>query len=81
MAKVRELCGLIHGVYDHESDFAEKLGWSRQKLNKITNGITEPNLNDVAEIAEGLGQPLNYIADIFLRYKSPNGQQVKTNGM
>jgi len=81
MAKIKELSGLIHGMYNHESDFAKELGWPRQKLNKITNGVKEPDLTEASEIAEALGQPLNYIIDIFLRSKSPNGQlETPTNG-
>lgn len=79
MAKIKELSGLIHGMYNHESDFAKQLGWPRQKLNKITNGMREPDLNDAVEIATALGQPLDYIIDIFLRSKSPNGQRLPSN--
>lgn len=77
MAKVRELCGLIHSEYDNESDFAKALGWPRQKLNKITTGKKEPDLDEVAQLSDCLHQPLETIAQIFLRYKSPNGQQIQ----
>ena len=75
MAKVRELCGLIYSEYDSESDFAKALGWPRQKLNKITTGKKEPDLDEVAQLSVCLNRPLEAIAQIFLRYKSPNGQQ------
>lgn len=76
MKKVRELCGLIHARYDSESDFARELGWSRQRLNQLTTGNREPNLDDVAKISAALDRPLDEIAQIFLRAKSPNGQQI-----
>jgi transcriptional regulator with XRE-family HTH domain len=76
LSKVRELCGLIHSQYDSESDFARQLGWSRQRLNGITTGKREPNLEDVARMSAALNRPLDEIAQIFLREKSPNGQQM-----
>lgn len=73
MAKVKELCGLIHSQYDTEAEFASKLGWDRRKLNRITNGQKEPDLEEVNEIAKGLNRPLEEIAHIFLDRKSPIG--------
>lgn len=73
MAKVLELCGLIHSKYKNESAFALALGWTKQRLNKITNGKTQPSLEDAIEIADGLGVNVSTIADIFLRQKSPIG--------
>ena len=75
MAKVRELCAMIHGNFDTESECARTLGWPRQKLNKITNGTREPTLEEVSQIAAVFQKPLGDIAEIFLRQKSPNGQQ------
>lgn len=75
MAKIRELCGLIHSKYDTEADFARDLGWPRQRLNKITTGAKEPDLHETAEIAAKLDASLEDIAAIFLRNKSPNEQR------
>lgn len=75
MAKIRELCGLIHSKYDTEADFARALGWKRQRLNRITTGAREPDLHETAEIAAKLDTSLEEIAAIFLRSKSPNEQQ------
>ena len=75
MGKVRDLCGLIHARYDSESDFAKDLGWSRQRLNMITTGRREPDLEDVAQMSALLNRPLDEIAYIFLKARSPNGQQ------
>ena len=46
---------------------------SRQKLNKITTGRKEPDLEEVYQISHVLSQPIDVVANIFLRYKSPNG--------
>lgn len=69
MAKVRELSGLIHAKYDSESDMARELGWPRQRLNRITNGVKEPDLEEAALIAGCLGVSLDRIAGIFLGQK------------
>lgn len=73
MEKVFELSALIHGKFRSDSDFARSLGWTRQRLYKIVNGLKDPSLDEAIDIANGLEEPLDKIAQIFLRYKSPNG--------
>lgn len=73
--KVKELRGLIYSKYDSESELAEKIGWSRQRISKITNGVKEPDIDEIAALSKALGKSVGEIAEIFLRYKSPNGQQ------
>ena len=73
MGKVFELSALIHGKFRSDSDFARNLGWTRQRLYKIVNGLKDPSLDEAIDIANGLEEPLDKIAQIFLRYKSPNG--------
>lgn len=73
MGKVFELSALIHGKFRSDSDFARHIGWPRQRLYKIVNGLKDPSLDEAIIIAEGLEEPLDKIAQIFLRYKSPNG--------
>lgn len=75
MAKVSELRGIIYSQFDSESQFAKELGWDRQRLNKITNGTKEPDLEEVAAIANKLNRTTDEIFHIFLRHQSPNGQQ------
>lgn len=72
MAKIMNLNGLIHGQFKSEAEFAEKLGWSRQRLHKITTGEQAPSLEDVRDIANGLGVPFMMVANIFLEYGSTN---------
>lgn len=76
--KVREFRGLIYQMYDSEADFARKIGLPRQKINKITNGIREPNIDELNIFAQALQRPVGEIAEIFLRFKSPNRQQIST---
>lgn len=74
MAKILELNGLIHRKYDNESQMADAMGWSRQRLNKITNGDKAPSLDEIESMSIALEEPVMNIVDIFLRLKSPNGQ-------
>lgn len=74
MSKVRELRGLIYANYDSESQFADAIGWPRQRINKITNGTKEPDINELNVLAKALNKSVGDVAQIFLRYKSPNGQ-------
>ncbi|MCL2197288.1 MAG: helix-turn-helix domain-containing protein [Defluviitaleaceae bacterium] len=73
--KVRELRGLIYKYYDTEAAFARELGWTRQQLNKITNGKKTPSISEVDILSEKLSVPIEYMAQIFLPTKSTNGQQ------
>lgn len=72
-SKIKEIRGLIYGMYDSETQFAKEMGWPRQKLNRITNGMREPDLNDISALASGLNRSIGEIANIFLNHKSPNG--------
>ena len=78
MSKVIELRGLIYGKYDTESQLADELGWSKQRLNVITTGRREPSLEEVEALAQKLDKSVEDMVYIFLRHKSPNGQQVQT---
>lgn len=73
MAKILALNGLIHAKFDSEAQMADTMGWQRQRLNKITNGVKEPDLDEVREIADVLGESFMTVANIFLAKQSPNG--------
>ena len=75
MKKVRELRGLIYSQYDTEAALANKLGWTSQRLNKITNGIREPDLEELNVLSGALNCPVSELLQIFLRHKSPDGQR------
>lgn len=77
--KVKELRSLIYGKYDSEAEMASRIGWSRQRLSKITSGLKEPDVSEINVIAQALGISLEEVAQIFLRYKSPN-RQLKNAG-
>lgn len=60
---------------------AKKLGWTRQRLNKITTGAHEPDIYEAAALAGVLNISVDGIADIFLRHKSPNGPHINADSM
>ena len=72
--KILALRGLIYGKFDTETAFAEHLGWTRQRLNKITAGKRKPDIDEVFDIAQGLDADFEKVAYIFLKFWSPNGQ-------
>lgn len=78
MEKVKELRGLIYSQYNSETEFAHFIGWPRQRVNKITNGLKEPDINELNVLAEALNVSVGEMAQIFLRHKSPNRQQIKS---
>lgn len=71
MSKNMKLNGMIHSKYKNETEMASALGWTRQRLNIITNGKKMPDLDEAVKIAGALDQPLDTIANIFLGEKSP----------
>ena len=80
MAKILELNGLIHRKYGNESQMADAMGWAKQRLNKITNGEKAPSLSDIEAMSNALDEPVMTLVEIFLRAKSPIGQQASEAG-
>ena len=70
MAKDLQLSGLIHSKFDSESAMANAMGWSRQRLNRITTGKKVPDLFEVDDIANVLDTSFVSVAHIFLGSKS-----------
>lgn len=73
--KIAGLDKLIHESYKNESACARAMGWARQRLNKITTGVKEPDVSELNELAIALHKSVGEIAEFFLRAKSPNEQQ------
>jgi hypothetical protein len=69
----RTLSGIIHSVFDSEAACARAIGWERQRLNRIVNGMKEPSVSEVAALSRATGRSQMDTADIFLKYWSPNG--------
>lgn len=80
--KVMELHSLIHSKFTSEAECARILeerfpdhNWNKNKLNKYTNGKA-PGVLEANDLSKVLGVTVDEIADIFLRYKSPNGDKL-----
>ena len=73
MSKILPLRGLIYSKFNSEAECADALGWSRQRLNKITNGKKEPDLEEVQALANVHDVSFMEVANIFLHLKSPSG--------
>lgn len=72
--KVKAFRGLIYSKFDSEAEFARKMGWERQKVNKLSNGVRQPNLEEIDTMAKTLGVSELELFHIFLAQKSPNRQ-------
>ena len=46
------LRGKVLSRYKTVSDFAEAIGWSRNKASRIVNGVQEPDTNEMQQLAE-----------------------------
>lgn len=71
--KILPLRGLIHGKYTSEAACAREMGWTRQKLNKLTTGKKIPDIAELKTLSVTLGVSIDLLANIFLSDKSPNG--------
>ena len=73
--KISELRSLIYGRFDSQTEFAEYLGWSKQRLSKVTSGKKEPSISEVFEISQGLGIDLPTTMRIFVQHWIPEDKQ------
>lgn len=60
------LKGLIYGKYGKEVTLAKALGWSKQRLNRITTGRSMPNVEELNALAVALDTPVEQLVHIFL---------------
>ena len=71
---VTNIRGAVLNRFKSYTEFAEVLGWPKQRLSKIITGKKIPNVNEIAEMADGLDMTINGVAEFFLTSKSPNEQ-------
>lgn len=65
--KNEALCAAIKTLYKSEAACARALGWSRQRLNKITTGAKEPDVYELNELARKLKRPVGEVCKFFLQ--------------
>lgn len=70
MAKNLLLNGMIHAKFATESEMANAIGWSRQRLNKVTTGKKVPDLFELNNMAKALDVSFIDLAQIFLGSES-----------
>lgn len=73
--KNEKLDKVIKNKFTTEAACSRALGWDRQRLNKITNGLMVPDVNDLNELSDVLGISVGELASFFITQKSPNEQQ------
>lgn len=66
LAGGNELRGLICAKYRSEAACAREIGWSKQRLNKITNGKKIPDVTELNCIAVALGCDAGDLLRFFL---------------
>lgn len=47
--------GIVFAKFKNITEFAEAVGWSRNKASRIVNGVQEPNANEMEQMANVLG--------------------------
>lgn len=70
--QVTGLRQLIYAKYNSEAQFARNIGWTRQKLHKITSATRFPSIIEAKVLAAGLGVSVDLIATFFTHNESPN---------
>ena len=58
--------GVVYSKFKTIADFANSIGWTRQKATNIVNNVTEPSLDDVDKMAKALGISFEETAKFFL---------------
>lgn len=59
--------GLVYSKFKTIADFAQAIGWTRQKATNIVNGQQEPSLDDTDKMAKALDLSLDETARFFLQ--------------
>lgn len=62
----------IYEQYDSMSQFAQKIGWSRQRLSNIVLGKQRANTSDVKTLADALNISGEMLFDFFMPERSRN---------
>lgn len=61
-----ELKKAIEEKYGTEAALARSIGWSRQRMSKLTNGKKKPDVDDVAILVKSLDLPVNTVFNFFI---------------
>ena len=61
-----EIKGLIYGKFGNLTAFANAIGWTKQKLNKILHGKQTLKAKDLQQMAQALKISMDELATHFL---------------
>ena len=67
---INNVKGAVYARFKDIADLANTLGWSRQKLSPIVNGLKEPDLSDIQAMAEAMEMDVFELTLFFLELKS-----------
>ncbi len=70
-----ELSRIIHARYSSEAEFTRAMGWSRQKMNKITTGKQLPDITELNKMAELLDVDAADLLAVFLPEQVPKQKE------
>ena len=76
-----ELSRIINAKYRSEAEFARAMGWSRQKVNKITNGKQLPDISELNKMAEMLDVGAPVLLRVFLPGQEPKKKETALQEM
>ena len=68
--KVNRVRGAIYARFKDIAQLADVLGWSRQKLSALANGVREPSLNDIQLLAKAMEMDVELLTSFFLELQS-----------
>lgn len=54
MVKTTTLRGLVYSKYKNTTDFALAIGWSRNRVSRVLNGVQELTEDDIIALAKVL---------------------------
>mgnify|MGYP000908159761 CR=1 FL=1 len=66
----------IYGKFHSQAAFSREIGWGANRINKILNGKSVPDVNDCAIIASTLSLTKDDYINIFIPCLSPNGDSM-----
>lgn len=65
--RIGGLTGLIYAKFRSQTECAKALGWQKQKLSRIVNGVSKPDVDDVNALANVFDKPVNEITEFWVK--------------
>ena len=65
--RMSEFISLIYGKFKNQTECANALGWNKQKLSRIANGISKPDVDDVNDMSVVFEVPVSTITSFWAK--------------